>query len=340
MVRKIAVAGLVALSTLGFAYGAAQADDAPGGTKEGKVLKFGGLPPAQSPWAQILNVWAKAVGERTKGAVTVRFYWNGTQGDEASMVGKIKAGQLDGAGLTSVGLSKIHKPYLALQMPGVFATWAHLDKARDGLKDELKSAAEGKGFTILGSGDMGRMHMFSKGFAVTGPESLRGQKPYVWRDDDIHRALYQAIGGVTAVPLGVPEVLPNLNTGIVNAIDTASLTCEQLQWSSRLDHILMDTTAYMIGALVMSQSKLNSLSADEKAAILDSGQIAAKALTVRIRAEDDTAQKRLSGKMTPHSLSPAEKAEWNKVFQTVRQRLGQQGVFPPELISKIEKLGS
>ena len=66
------------------------------------VLKFGTLAPQRSPWGQVLGVWQRAVKERTKGELEVRFYWNGTQGDELSMVDKIRSGQLHGAAIRSV----------------------------------------------------------------------------------------------------------------------------------------------------------------------------------------------------------------------------------------------
>jgi TRAP-type C4-dicarboxylate transport system substrate-binding protein len=312
---------------------------AAGEARAENVLKFGSLAPAQSPWAQVLKVWERAVKEKSNGNLILRFYWGGTQGDEASMVGKIKSGQLDGAALTAVGLGKIHKPILAIQMPGVFRSWEKLDAARVALKNEFQGQADGKGFVILGWGDVGRMHWFSKGFEIAGPDSLRGQKPYVWRDDDINRAVFQTIGGVTPVPLGVPEVLPNLNTGAVNAIHTPALTCEQLQWASHFDHIVVDSHGMMVGALVVAKSKLDSLPGDQKQILADTGAVAASELTGRIRGEDNAAQKRLEGKMKVHKLSDAENGAWMQLYSTVRQRLGQQGVFPAALIAQIERHG-
>ena len=63
------------------------------------------------------------------------------------MVGKMKAGQLDGAAVTAVGLGKIYKPILALQMPGLFTTWSKLDAARDAMKGEFEKGAQDAGFT-------------------------------------------------------------------------------------------------------------------------------------------------------------------------------------------------
>ena len=106
-----------------------------------EVIKIGTLAPAASPWGQVFKVWAKAVSEKSSGQLELQFFFNGQQGDEAAMVAKMKSGQLDGAAVTAVGLSKIYKPILALQIPGLFTTWAKLDAARDAMKAEFEKAA-------------------------------------------------------------------------------------------------------------------------------------------------------------------------------------------------------
>lgn len=306
-----------------------------GEAKAAEVIKLGTLAPRSSPWGQVFEVWGEAVKKKSEGKVELQFFYNGQQGDEAAMVDKMKSGQLDGAAVTAVGLSKIYKPILALQMPGLFTSWAKLDAARDGMKAELEKGAKDAGFFIAGWGDVGLVHTMSKGFAVKSPDDIKGKKPYAWRDDEIQKALYQVIGGVTPVLLNVPEVLPNLNTGAINMISAPALAAEQLQWASKLDTITEDISAAAIGALVLSSKRMDALPADLKQIVLDTGRIAAGALTKRIRDEDAAAYKRMSGKMSVTKLSPDEKAKWDALFKQVRQRLA-QGTFSPDLVAKLE----
>jgi TRAP-type C4-dicarboxylate transport system substrate-binding protein len=167
---------------------------------------------------------------------------------------------------------------------------------------------------------------------------VKGKKPYMWRDDDVQPVLYQVIGGVTPVPLGVPEVLPNLNTGAINLVNAPSLAAEQLQWSSKLDTINEDVSALAIGALVLSSKRLEALPEDLRTILMDTGRIASNALTKRIRAEDDAAFARMKGKMTVVTLSADEKTRWEALFKQVRQRLA-QGTFPPDLVARLEAMG-
>jgi TRAP-type C4-dicarboxylate transport system substrate-binding protein len=306
-------------------------------SRAAEVIKIGTLAPAASPWGQVFKVWAEAVSKKSDGKIELQFFFNGQQGDEGAMVGKMKDGQLDAAAITAVGLSKIHKPILALQIPGLFTTWAKLDAARDALKGDFEKGVSDAGFSLLGWGDVGAAHVMSKGFAVKTPDDVKGKKPYMWRDDNIAPILFQIIGGITPVPLNIPEVLPNLNTGAVNVLIAPALAAEQLQWASKLDTIVSDVSGMGIGALVMSSKRLGALPEDLKAIVLDTGRIAANALTKRIRNEDDAAYGRLKGKMTVVDLSADERSKWDAVFKQVRQRLG-QGTFDPGLIARLEQL--
>lgn len=325
-------ATVVLLGTLALLLTPALAREA----QAGDVLKVGTLAPAASPWGDVFKVWTKAVKKKSKGNLELQFFYNGQQGDEGAMVGKMKAGQLDGAAITSVGLSKIHKPILALQMPGLATSWETIDKIRDAMKGDFETGLKQNGFVLLGWGDVGQAHLMSKGFAVRVPDDLKGKKPYMWRDDIIQPVLYQVIG-TTPVPLNVPEVLPKLNTGSVNVLNVPALAAEQLQWSARLDHIGSDVGGIGIGALVFSSKRVDSLPGDMRTMLLKTGSLAGKALTKRIRKEDAAAFGRMKSKMTVVDLDASQRAEWQKVFKTVRSRLG-QGTFDPALINKLEGL--
>ncbi|HVY45790.1 MAG TPA: TRAP transporter substrate-binding protein DctP [Minicystis sp.] len=310
---------------------------APRGADAEEVLKIGTLAPAASPWGQVFKVWAQAVSKKSDGNLELQFFYNGQQGDEGAMVAKIRSGQLDGAAVTAVGLSKIYKPIGALQMPGLFSSWGKLDSARNALKSQFEKGCEDAGYDLLGWGDVGAVHVMSKGVEIHAPDDLRGKKPYMWREDVIAPVLYQVIGGVTPVPLNVPEVLPNLNTGAVNVVTAPSLAAEQLQWSSRLDTIVTDTEAMAVGALVFSSKRVEDLPSDLQEVLTETGKIAAQGLTTRIRNEDAAAFGRLKGKMNVVTLSGDDKSKWDSVFKQVRQRLA-QGTFPASLVSKLEGL--
>jgi len=300
------------------------------------TLKVGTLTPRESPWGQVLRVWQKAVKEKTNGAVQVDIFWNGTQGDEAAQISKMKTGQLDGAIVTAVGLGTVDANVNVLQLPGVYDGWDKLDKVREVLRPRFEKSFRDAGFELVGWGDIGLDHLMSRGFALKNPKDAQGKRPWVWREDPILPALFQALG-VVPVPTSAPEALPELSTGNVNVMSVAALAAEQLQWSSRLDHINLMVVAPNIGAVVLSKAKLDALTREQRASVMETAKIACRALTKRIRDEDARALERLKKRMTVVTSSPSDLAAWKKVFADARARLA-RGSFPPDLVKQVETL--
>ncbi|MCA9539560.1 MAG: TRAP transporter substrate-binding protein DctP [Myxococcales bacterium] len=301
------------------------------------TLKIATLAPKSSPWGKVFNTWSKAVKEKSGGRLELEFFYNGRQGDEAAMVRKMRSGQLDGAAITGVGLSKIYKPILALQMPGLFTNWRKLDRARDAVKGEFETGAREAGFQIIGWGDVGLVRTMSKGFAVQGPDDVQGKKPLVVPDDDNGAALMQAISGVRPVRVKVPEALSNLNDSALNLINAPCLAAEQLQWSSKVDHFTDMVIGVEIGGIVISARRLDSLPEDLRTIVLDTGRVATAALTTRIRSEDDAVCGRLKGEMTVTRPSADAQDQWNAKFRAARRALA-QGTYPADLVERLEAL--
>lgn len=285
------------------------------------TLTVGTLAPAESPWGKVFKVWKKAVNLRTNGALDLQFFWNGQQGDEGAMVGKMRTGQLDGAAVTANGLSMIYKDVLVLQLPGLYKDWGKLDAARNGMRSRLDGEFEKQGFKVLGWGDVGMAHILSKGFDVRVPDDLKHKNTFFLAGDPIEPMFYSVIGDVTPKQVSVPEILTGLTANTLNVVNAPALAAEQLQWASRLDHMNTGVTGIGIGALLFASGKINSLPADAQTALLESGRAAGDALTVSIRNEDAAAFNRLKARMVTVDPSPAEQAAWDKVFADTRARL-------------------
>jgi TRAP-type transport system periplasmic protein len=300
------------------------------------TLKIGSLAPRESPWGQVLRAWVKAVKERTQGGVLIEVYWNATQGDEAAQMSKLKTGQLDGAVVTAVGLSVVDPTVNVLQVPGLYSGWAQLDTVRNALAPRFEANFDKQGFVLVGWGDVGLDRWMSKGFGLASPADFKGKRPWVWREEALLPAVYQA-ATVVPVATGVPEVLPELSTGNVNAISISALGAEQLQWASRLDHVSSAIVAPNIGGLVFSKAKLDALPKEHRAIVLETGKLTCQALTTRIRTEDEKAFERLKGKMTVVTPTPEQAAQWKALYAEARARLA-KGTLPAPLLQEVESL--
>jgi TRAP-type transport system periplasmic protein len=298
-----------------------------------ETVTFATVAPKQSIWGRVFSVWEDAIKKKSNGALELKIFYNGQQGDDGTMIGKLKAGQLDAAAVSSIGLAQIHKPILSLQIPGLFRSWESLDRAREAVRGDFEKAAEKEGF-LLTWGDLGRMRGMSKGFAVRRPSDLRGKKVLGWRNDVIGPTVYQVIPGATIVLLSPTEVLANLKTGNLDVVSAPTLAAEQLQWTPHFDHIAKDSMLIAIGGTVWSKKRVDGLPGDLRTMLTETGKVAQEALKKKVRAEDDAAFDRLKDKMTVVELTADEQKEWKGVFTKVVERL-KQGTFDPKLIEKL-----
>jgi TRAP-type transport system periplasmic protein len=310
-------AGLLALSLAALATTAspAPAEAAP------LTIKIGTLAPQDSPWGREFKRLAADVAADTNGEVTLDFAWNGQAGDEKLMVEKIRSGQLDAAAVTANGLAQTGvMNVLAFQLPGLFSNWAQLDRAREAVKDDLARAFEAKGFTVLGWGDVGAAKTMSIGFEVRTPQDLQGKGVFTLAGDPISPAVFSTIGGLTPRELGVAEILPHLGAD-VNVMTVPPLVAEQLQWASRITHINTTTTAFGIGAFLMSAQRLRSLTEAQRTSFLERGREVNDRLGHTIRNLDAQAFARMKASKIAYEPTEAEKAQWKPVFENVAKQL-------------------
>jgi TRAP-type transport system periplasmic protein len=331
MIRKVLVGMSAALAFIAMSSSNANAQ-----TK----LKIGTPAAPDSPWGQVFKTWRTAVEAKTQKAVSFDFFFNSTQGTEATMVDKMKAGQLDGAAITSTGLGKIDKRLNAIQVPGVIRSWKAVDAVRGAIQGEYEKFLTDKKFTPIAWADVGQAHFLSKGFAVHQPDDLKGKSPWVYSEDPILKTVYSKIGGVNPFPAELMSVLPNIDNGKINCMSVSALAAEMLQWNSKFDNAVDQVNGIVVGGLIMSTDALDKLPGDQKAAVVDTGKVmgeSATGLKQRIRNEDAAAWNRFKARsgVTIYKPSADEVAKWDAIFKQARETL-KQGTFDAALVGKIE----
>ena len=178
-------------------------------------LRLATLAPSGSPWMAVLDKAAAEVKEKTASRVTLKYFEGGQQGDERDFVRKIKAGQLDGAAVTSIGLSMIDESIRVLELPMMFKSVEELDYVADKMWPYFQKKFEKKGFKLNDRGEVGWIYFLSK-VKVESINDLKGQKIWQWGDDQLVGAMFKKLA-LNGVPLGVPEVDASLTSGRIYA---------------------------------------------------------------------------------------------------------------------------
>lgn len=305
-----------------------------GPAKSAESIRLATLAPKASTWGKVLAVWQKAIEAKTDGTLTIDIYYNGVQGDEKAMVAKMRTGLLDGAALSSVGMSVIYRDIMVLQLPGVTNSWPLVDLVRNMLKEPMEEGFRKEGFEVLGWGDIGLVYQMSKGIEVKRPNDLRGRRPLAWRNEPTAPIFFQLVGQVVSVPLDPTEVLPALRTGTVDILAAPALAAEQLQWTPYLDHINEQIIVAAIGGTLMKKSRLDALSPDTREMLRDMERRVSRVESERIRKLDIEARERLKQKMTVVHLSDDDRVEWYRVFLKAVKRM-RYGIFSAPLIDRV-----
>ena len=90
------------------------------------VIRYASLAPPGSAFGKILRAWGRQFKKETEGRAELRFYTGGSQGDERDFIRKIRAGQIDAAGITTTGMGMIVRPILVLTAPGLITEFEQL----------------------------------------------------------------------------------------------------------------------------------------------------------------------------------------------------------------------
>ncbi len=251
------------------------------------TIKIASLAPEGSSWMKLFHDWSDAISKRTGGAVKVKYYAGGVMGDERDVVRKMKLGQINGAAITAVGLGLIQPDVRVLELPFLFKDGAELDVVRDGLDAEFRAKFEEKGYVLLSWGDVGPMRLYSNTPLRTKADFAQ-LKMWTWVDDPFVMKLFQRLG-IPGVPLGVPDVLPSMQTGMINACYGSPLAAVALQWHGKVKFATSMEFAQSIGAVLLTKKAFEGMTAEQRSVVSEESKKLSHNLTTLVRKDNDTA---------------------------------------------------
>jgi TRAP-type C4-dicarboxylate transport system substrate-binding protein len=142
--------------------------------------------------------------------------------------------------------------------------------------------------------------------------------------------------GANGVRLGVPEVYPALQTGMVDALPASPLAAVSLQWYTQLRYVTSQSSGILIGATILRKDKFDALTADQRRALNETSERAHRALASAIRRDDERAYRTIQQRgISVVNTQPYEQ-EWRQAGDQTRERLAGR-VFPRELLQRVER---
>lgn len=295
-------------------------------------VRIATLAPNGSSWMKVFNAWNRSVQKLTKNTLKLRFYAGGSQGDERDFVRKMRAGQVDGASITTLGLSQLVRPVLVLTVPGVFTEYAELDKVRDEMSGQFSEMFEKEGYLVLAWGDVGKTRLFSTQ-RIERPSDMKKMRPWAWKDDVIFTEFLKVVGA-NPVRLGMPEVYPGLQTRMIDTVPASALAALAMQWHTRLKYVSARNSGIIVGATVIRKDKLEALSEEHRKVLLDTSRRVEDALKKSIRRDDANAYETMVKRGMTVIDGDSHQADWDDVSRQVRERLAGR-VYPKSLLEAV-----
>lgn len=300
-------------------------------------IRLGALAPRGTIWYRKLlemgESWRAAQGAGAELIV----YGGGSQGGEADMVRRMRVGQLNAAMLTVIGLSEIDDSVTVLQkMPLVFRSWDELDYVRERLRPRLEKRFLDKGFMVLSWGDAGWVRFFSKEPALR-PADYRGMKVFAWAGDNPQADIMKTLG-YHPVVLEISDILPGLQTGMINMVPSTPFWALTLQFYNHASYMLEMDWAPLVGAIVVTRKVWNAMSPAGQEALRQAGERAGVELRAvsRREQEESVAAMRKRG-LKVQALTPELEAEWRRaaeqMYPMIRGKL-----VPAESFDEVQRL--
>lgn len=283
------------------------------------VIRYATLAPSGSAFGKVLKAWSRTLQQETQGRVELRTYSGGSQGDERDVIRKIRAGQIDAAGVTTVGLSMVVRSVLVLSAPGVIETYDELGRVRTKLDGHFAKMFDDAGFTLLAWSDAGKGRLMSTR-PIAKPADLRSARPWAWKDDPIFAEFLKVVGA-NPVRLGVPEVYPALQTGMVDVVPSSAIGAVALQWFTKINYMSKDSFGIVLGATMIKKEKLETLSPEDQELFRDTAKRAAVALDKVVRRDDARAYEVMIERGVEVVDNGPYLSEWEAAAKETRERL-------------------
>lgn len=286
-----------------------------------KQLRIGSLVPKNSLYHRQLlelgEVWKKG----QDGAPKFGVFTDGSQGGEAEMTRRMRIGQLQGALLSVVGLREIEPSVAALQaMPLLFKTWDEVDYVREKMRPAMEKKFAEKGFVVLAWGDAGWVRFFSKEPAAR-PDDYKKMKFFAWGAEADQQAIMKSLG-YTPVPLEPTDILPAIQTGMINVVPSTPYFALATQIYNTAPHMLEINWAPIVGALVVTQKTWADMSPELQASMRSASDQAGAVIRAQARKEVDEAvdaMKKRGLKVT--TPTTAQMQEWNALADSLYPRI-------------------
>ena len=305
-----------------------------GSIAQAKTLKIATVAPDGTTWMKQLRAGAAEIRERTNERVRIKYYPGGVMGDTATVLKKMRIGQLHGGAFTGADLARFYPDAQLYSLPLLFRSSDEVDYVRERIDPLLINGLRDKGMVALGISNGGFAY-----FMATAPlrsiSDLKGRKVWAPEGDRLTQSIFAA-AGISAVPLSVADVYTGLQTGLIDTIAGIPTGVIAFQWHTSISHLTHVPLMFLSGMLAVDAKVFSRIS--------DADQAITRAVMARIFRDLDEANRkdnlaalealRKQG-ITFVEPDDGQLVSWQAMADTALENIQKDGAFSADILEKM-----
>ncbi len=300
-------------------------------------IKLATLAPTGSTYHKSLLTLKDAWRKASAGTVDLVIYADGKLGGEADTVGLMNVKSIQASMLTAVGLSEIETGVAGLQnIPMGFRNFAEVDYVGEKLQPLLNERLLNKGFVVLFWSDAGWVRFFSKK-PVQHPADLKKLKLFNWAGFPEQIDIYRS-AGYNAVPLETADILPGLQTGLIEAVPCPPVFALAGQVDVRAPYMLDLNWAPLVGACVVRQDVWEKIPATTREALAKAALAVGAEIKANGRKEGEVSVEAMEKRgLKVTKVTPELETEWRAAAEAVYPKI-RGSIVPADIFDKTMNL--
>ncbi|MBF0351566.1 MAG: TRAP transporter substrate-binding protein DctP [SAR324 cluster bacterium] len=225
-------------------------------------IKYALLAPEGTSWANSTKVAFNKIEEQTGGALDMKLYAGGKQGDENEVLQKIRINHIHGAAFTSVALTQIVPEFQILGLPGLIQNYEELDYVTEKTTKFFEDKFLEKGFVFLGWAEVGPIYVFTNVNAQY-VEEFKGVKMWAMPGEPITPMILEK-NGMKPITVPITDVLLQLEAGALDGFANTPMGAIGFQWFRKAKYVGDQPILYSTGGVLLTRQIWDSLTTEQQ----------------------------------------------------------------------------
>ncbi|MEM6548352.1 MAG: TRAP transporter substrate-binding protein [Pseudomonadota bacterium] len=228
------------------------------------TLKFGHVGAPGSLFEASVNEFASCANGKLGDKGEVQTFGSSQLGKDKELLQKLKLGQVDFA-LPSSVMSSVADEFGVFEMPYIIKDRNHMKRVQAELGETFQTAANAKGYRIIGYFENGFRHITNNTRAIEKPEDLAGVK--LRTPKGAWRVKMFSLYGANPTPMAFSEVFTALQTGVIDGQENPYAQIASAKFQEVQKYLSITGHVYTPAYVLVSEKHFSKLPVDVQAAL-------------------------------------------------------------------------